>query len=340
MHHIIGDAPGMLFGPTGSGKSMLVRSVIQSATKEGVKVAVCDTEANYMQEDTEWLQAHTKYTHVGTLQGILDWLRSLSGVKLIVVDSIGGPAYGQYVEADRKRAGDTFKKIAHVSHVMQQACLKNGAMGIAVNQPTSEFAGPGGGNSRTGPFGGKSGFYSREVIETVERPPKDGWSISLMQMWKSRHMKLGLTIGSIGISDDKVAVKFRPYQGRRPTGYPETQCIVPNPALGVEEEAPEPEQEEEQPEEEQQTEEPEDATEIPVEEETGDGFLEGGEELQAVLDDIAKIMEEKKYSDIQFKAIMKSKNMEVEYSEQIGDLDTANAVKDILETFGEQRGDQ
>jgi sigma54-dependent transcription regulator len=89
MHHIIGDAPGMIFGPTGSGKSMLVRSVIQSAIKHGVKAAVCDTEANYMQEDTEWLQANTKYKHVDSLQGILDWLRSLTGFKLIVVKLIG-----------------------------------------------------------------------------------------------------------------------------------------------------------------------------------------------------------------------------------------------------------
>ena len=56
MHHIIGNAPGMIYGPTGSGKSMLTRSVIQSAVKQGIKAAVCDTEANYMEEDTEWLK--------------------------------------------------------------------------------------------------------------------------------------------------------------------------------------------------------------------------------------------------------------------------------------------
>lgn len=329
MRNIIGDDSGMIFGPTGSGKSMFVRSIIQSAVEQGVEVAMCDTEANYVQEDIDWLKANTSYAHATRLKGITSWAEKLpKKFRLLVVDSLGGPAYGEYVKADMKRAGDIFKNIAEAAYEIQQYCQTNSAMAILVNQPTSEF---GGKDSRDPePFGGKSGFYTKEVLKTVKLSPEKGWTIIRLDMYKSRHMRSGMVVANIAISDKTVAVKFSAYMGRRPNGWPETKCVIPNPAM----QQPEEVEEEGKPE-------PEDSPdmEIEEEEEKGEDDRQGFEdELKSCLAEIAEIMAEKEIGEVQFKAIMKSKGIEIEFAEQISDLDTALSVREILDDFGEQKG--
>lgn len=335
MQAIVGNDSGMIFGPTGSGKSMLVRSVLQSAVQQDVKVAVCDTEANYIQEDIEWLQANTDYTHKAKLQGIISWAKGLKpGYKFLAVDSIGSPAYGEFVAADRRGAGQVFQRIADAANNIQQYCQSNGAMALIVNQPTSEFAGPSSGgdqnqrSSDPAPFGGKAGFYTKEVIQLVRLKPVGGVSVSQLKMWKSRHMREGMIVGDLGISDNHVVVKFDKYQGRRPDGYPETRCSIPNPAMKQPEES-----------EDESRKEPDTSPEIPIEEGegSGNGFVDGDEELKPLLEEIARLVTEKEISEIQFKALMASKGVEIEFQKQINDIDTAGAVISALKEFTKQK---
>lgn len=328
MHGIIGDDVGMIFGATGTGKSMLLRATIQSAVQQGIKVAMCDTETNYIQEDIDWLQANTEYKRTSKLKGIIDWAEKLGkGYKFLAVDSLGGPAYGEWVRAGMgKQSLDIFKDMARAGFAVQQYCRDNDAMAILVNQPTSEFGGKD--SKEQEPFGGKSNFYWKEVMKTVYVERKEGSSIMRLDAYKSRHHSPDRVIGQIGISNKRVVVMFASYLGRRVDCWPETRCDIPNPGM----------QEEEKSEEEK----PPDDSDVPdmevdeskkVEGEFGDG----GDELKALLAEIAKIRDEKGISDVQFGAKMKSKKVDVEFAEQIHDLDTAAKVKDILKEFGQQK---
>jgi hypothetical protein len=324
MRGIVGNDSGMIFGPTGSGKSMLIRSVVQSAVQQGVKVAMCVTEGNYFQEDVEWLQEKTTYHYTNTLDGICKWARSLNkSFDFVVVDSVGGPGYGALVRANMKEAGNIFQKMAEVTHELQTFCNENGAMGLSVNQPTSELVALQGKEQE--PLGGKSNFYSGEVMKTMKLEQKRGYSIMRLDAHKSRHMRDKFIIANIAISDDRVGVRFMKYEGRKSKGWPETECVLHNPLLeGTE-----------------QTDADSDAPagdvpEMEVDEGAEGDFGDDGEELKAVLGEIAEIRDEKGIKDVQFKAIMQSKKVDVEFAEQIHDLDTAGKVKDILKNFGTQ----
>lgn len=343
MHSIVGNDSGMVFGPTGSGKSMFVRSVAQSAVQQDVKVAMCDTEANYIHEDIEWLKANLDYKHVTRLKNISEWIKALpQGFKLIIVDSIGGPAYGEYTRADMKQAGNIFKLIAEVAYEIQQYCQKNDAMGLLVNQPTSEFSAKEAKEQE--PFGGKSGFYTKEVLKTIKLSPERGWSIIKMEVYKSRHMRSGFVLGTLGISSKSVAVKFGAYEGRKPTGWPETTCKMANPILGQEEEVDgeEPKTEDESPDI------PIEEEEAKTEEETAEKSDEGEQDnpeqedeeskLATIKIEIGEILDQKEISDGQFKAIMKGAKIELDFPDQVNDLITAGRVKVVLEGIGAKGG--
>jgi hypothetical protein len=328
IHGIVGDDVGMVFGPTGTGKSMLLRATIQSAILQDVKVAMCDTETNYIQEDIDWLEKNTEYKRMSKLKGIIDWAEGLKkGFKFLAVDSLGGPAYGEWVRAGMgKQSLDIFKNMARAGFAVQQYCRDNNAMAILINQPTSEFGAKD--SKEQEPFGGKSNFYWKEVMKTVYVERKAGSSIMRLDAYKSRHFAPDHVIGQIGISNKRVVLMFAPYLGRRIDCWPETRCEVPNPGM-------------EEPEKSEKQVPPDgsDAPEMEIEEDddSGEGFGDGGDELKALLNEIRTMMTEKEISTIQFAALMKSKNIGVEHLEQINDLDTAEKVKSCLVSFGSQK---
>jgi hypothetical protein len=139
-----------------------------------------------------------------------------------------------------------------------------------------------------------------------------------------------MVVANIAISDKTVAVKFPAYIGRRSKGWPETRCVIPNPAMEQPEEV-----------EEEGESEPDESPDMEIEEEeekSEDDDQDFDTELTSCLAEIAGIIEQKKIGTVPFKAMMESKGIDVEFPEQINDLDTALLVKEALESFGEQKG--
>ena len=341
MRSTIGADCGMIFGATGSGKSMLTRAVVQSAVEQGIKVAMCDTEANYTEEDIQWLNANTKYHHTSGLQGIKAWINGLAkDFDVIVLDSIGGPAYGEYTAAaNAKLKGNIFQSVAEVMYAIQKYCQDNGAMGMVVNQPTSEFA-VGGASKAIEPFGGKGNFYSKETIMMEGLPHKDGFSWAGMKVWKSRHMRSGMVFAKLAISDTRVGVQFAQYEGRQAKGWPEVACTLMNPLLSDEKEkvkikgqqTTEPEKEPTKPEpepEKQKGNEP--VKEIPIELDESEE-----EQLQSARTAISGLIDVKNISEELFVELAERCSIEAQFPEQINDLQEALNLKSVMEKLPKQ----
>ncbi len=342
MRSTIGADLGMIFGQTGSGKSMLTRAIVQSAVEQNIKVAMCDTESNYTQEDIDWLTANSDYHRASGLQGIKEWIKGLkTGFGVVVLDSIGGPAYGEYTAAPGpKQKGNIFQSAAEIMFAVQKYCQDNDCMGLVVNQPTSEFT-VGNEPKEVGPLLGKANFYTKETILMKKLPPKDGFSWAAMEVWKSRHMRSGLVFGKLAISDKRIGVQFDAYEGRQAKSWPAIRCTLMNPLLSQEKEKVKikgQEQGEEEPEPEKKK--PETQPEPTKEMSTDEGDDSEDEQLQSARTAMSGMIDEKKISEELFKELAEGCDIEAQFPEQINDLEEALMMQSILEKLPVQQADK
>lgn len=346
VHAVIGDHPSMIFGKTGTGKSMFCRCVAQSAVNQGIKVAVCDTEANYIEEDIKWFSENCAYSYVAGLTGVITWIKNVhADNKLIILDSIGGPGYGEYTKAGMKQSGDIFQRIAGICFDIQQHCLNHNAMAITVNQPISEMVGPGGKKKEVVPFGGKSGFYVKEVLYSSKLSFDEESTLTDLVVNKSRHMPNGFVFARMRIDSEKVAIRLSAYQGRKQEMWGEISFKVPNPQINNPPKKPSPEpeaeaEEEEESESEQETEEttPEDdGADFEVdedEEEDEASDLGSGEQVALMIAAIKETIKEKEMGELGFKAMMRAHRIDIKSPDDIKDVDMAVAVGEAVAQFG------
>jgi len=347
---MVGDGSAMIYGPTGSGKSIFTRCLVQSAVNHKVNVAVLDTEGNFTDDDIFWFKATCAYDFKVTLKDVLLWVKNLKqGFKLVVIDSIGAPAYGAYTQAGMREAGDIFQQMAGTVHELKNYCQRNGAMAFVVNQPTSRMtSGPAqSGDRETEAFGGKANFFLKETLVTERVGFRQGQTLISIKSHKSRHMTPDHEFAKLAIENSKVVVQINEYAGRQEGLWGKHSFGIPHPGLGQQEkqlppkhrraQEPEPENDNDT----GQTEDDSPDMEIP-EDQKADAEADIKPEysdLDALIADIKAAVAEKGLGRFAFRALMQGRNIAIEQPTDIKDVDTASQVLEALALYGTEGND-
>lgn len=260
--YIVEEDVGMIYGPTGSGKSFLVEGLVQSAVEEEEKpvaIAFLDTERNFTGETMKWLQQKVSYRYIANFDGVKKWVEALKpGKKLIIIDSLGAPVLGAFSQSSLRQRGEMLLGGVDVLYRLKVYCQENGAMAIITNQPVSEMGAKR--DMRTGdlleeldPFGGKWGHSVKEVFRCEKRDTKGIETHIDIMVHKSRHMPAGHRLARMTINSAATTIEFEKYEGRRGKGRVPVRIIVQKGRHPADEEEPAAEPEEnEQPEEKQE----------------------------------------------------------------------------------------
>jgi hypothetical protein len=215
----------MIYGFTGSGKSQFLTMVIRQGLEVGAKVAMCDTEGNYSGNVKAFLMQNTTYTKTPKFDKVMDWIDKLAkGFDLVVLDSFGAPALGEYARASLKTRGDLLLTGEALAYTVKCYAQENNCMALIANQPVSEM-----GKARdfkTGqltdplaPWGGKAGHYCKEVL-WFEKTKQGLISEFKIVNRKSRHMPDDAVLATFKISNTGFHVTFNPYSGTKGKDLP------------------------------------------------------------------------------------------------------------------------
>jgi RecA/RadA recombinase len=191
-----------IYGPSGSGKSTFAFLIAYSALKMGKSVWWLDTERNlssFMLQMLKDTQGFT-YSYTPVFYEVVQKVRNLPRADLYVLDSLGFPALSEFAVVDMNRRGDILLKCIAVMSYFKQACYRNNALAVIVNQPVSEF-GKNTSEDQLPPFGDKSIFAAKCVWRThvVETRPEQ--TVVEVRAWRDRKHGRGKVLYRIRIGD-------------------------------------------------------------------------------------------------------------------------------------------
>lgn len=164
---ITGNDTLEIFGESGSCKTTFALETAKDALKSGKKVLFIDTERNIVNKP-EGIDLVYFPSFIEAYNYVLALPR---GYGLIILDSVGAPALGEYAKMDMKSRGDVLLKIQNIAYTLKKYTKENNALAIVTNQPVSEFN-----KSKDAvltPFGDKSIYFFKEVwsSETLSSTP-------------------------------------------------------------------------------------------------------------------------------------------------------------------------
>jgi hypothetical protein len=193
-----------IFGDSGTGKSTFAFLIAYSALKAGKSVWWLDTERNLSQVLVQKLQSFGNsfsYAYTPIFYEIVQRVRNLPKADLYVLDSLGFPALSEFAVVDMNRRGDILLKCIAIMSYFKQACYRNNALAVIVNQPVSEFGRSNVGEDQLPPFGDKSIFAAKCVWRTYVVEMKPELTTIEIRTWRDRRYGRGKPLYRIKISD-------------------------------------------------------------------------------------------------------------------------------------------
>jgi RecA/RadA recombinase len=189
-----------IFGDTGSGKTTFSLELMKSAVESGKKVFMVDTERN-LKDDLE-----KDYVYLPSFELIYDFVRSkLPNVDVLILDSIGVPALGQYASLDMRQRGDCLLKCQEIFYRLKKWAYKNNSICMITNQPVSEFGKEKG--TILYPWGDKAIFFVKEVWKSNTLSNSPDKTICSIESFRSRKMGRGRRMFKLTITDSGVVVE-------------------------------------------------------------------------------------------------------------------------------------
>ena len=191
-----------VYGPSGSGKSTFAFLVAHSALKMGKTVWWLDTERNLSSAMVQALQSFNgfSYAYTPVFYEVVQRARNLPKADLYVLDSLGFPALSEFAVVDMNRRGDILLKCIAIMSYFKQACYRNNALAVIVNQPVSEF-GKNTSEDQLPPFGDKSIFAAKCVWRTYVVEMKPEQTVVEIRAWRDRRYGRGKVLYRLRIGE-------------------------------------------------------------------------------------------------------------------------------------------
>lgn len=191
LRELAGEDVAEIFGPTGSGKSLIAASVALDAREDGKKVFYRDTERNLPKKVVEALGRD--YSYDPRMSELLKWtdrVENLPKVDLIVLDSLGYPVLASYARMSMKERGEALLQAIAVTARLKEWAYVNHGLALVVNQPISEMGLQEGEEAR--PFAAKHAFAAKLIMRTVllrgGKPDREGKTLGELRVWRGRDM--------------------------------------------------------------------------------------------------------------------------------------------------------
>jgi hypothetical protein len=168
----------------------------------GKSVWWLDTERNlssFMLQMLKDTQGFT-YSYTPVFYEVVQKVRNLPKADLYVLDSLGFPALSEFAVVDMNRRGDILLKCIAIMSYFKQACYRNNALAIIVNQPVSEF-GKNTSEDQLPPFGDKSIFAAKCVWRTYVVEMKPELTTIEVRAWRDRRYGRGKTLYRVKIGE-------------------------------------------------------------------------------------------------------------------------------------------
>ena len=190
-----------VFGGSGSGKTTFALEVIRTARELGKKVFYIDTERNIKEP-----LPPEEYAYISSFNDLHRFaLQSLPKADLIILDSIGVTALGEYASLDMKQRGEALMRVQSIFYKLKQWTQRNNALAIVLNQPVSDFNK--GEGVILGPFGDKGIYYCKEVWKSIMVGSTPEKTVCMIESFRSRLNGRGKRLFKLDISGQGVKIE-------------------------------------------------------------------------------------------------------------------------------------
>lgn len=201
------------FGDTGTGKSKLILEIAKNGIKHGKRILFYDTEKNLTEEERKIISENGIYIYNPSIDGLYNFAREeiktdKVNADVIIIDSLGFPVLTHFAELSQRQKGDALLQMIAILGILKEWCYrKPDRLAIITNQPESEMGVEKG--ERRKPFGDKSSFATKEIIELVASYPSASETIVDMKSFRSRKFGRDKLIGTMRITNDGVKITWK-----------------------------------------------------------------------------------------------------------------------------------
>ncbi len=202
---VVGEDVLILFGDTGSMKTILALKLVQDALGGGQRAFYLDTEGNLPHHLAEALGGAYKYTPVWS--EVEDIVKGLKDYDLFVMDSLGMIALGNWASMSVKGRGDARLKEINLLWRLKQWAYARHSLVVITTQPESEYAGGDDGPRGQGPVGGKGLFVGKEIWRPVVDKTEEHFTRAKIVAWRSREFGTGAHLLTVTRRDAEIAVE-------------------------------------------------------------------------------------------------------------------------------------
>ena len=216
IHTIVGNDILEIYGPTGSGKTLLAMTIAASAATHGKKVLIIDTEKNTHPDIISGAQLVAAYleqlenveikyiTDIDQIITLLTQIGTKTKPELVVIDSIGYPVLTKFAEMNLQEKGRALLKIINASGILKTKCLLYQFPAVITNQPESML----GKTSEEDlmPFGDKHIYAAKELWRSFLANTTETETTIHIRAWRSRIFPRKQLLYEIRIKPDQVKI--------------------------------------------------------------------------------------------------------------------------------------
>jgi len=198
LRRVVGADILEIFGDSGSGKTAFCLRLFETSSSKKIYI---DTERNFVEPprggDYRYLASFNElYNAVAKLE---------NGYRLVVVDSLGMPALGEYATVGMKERGEILMRCVAVMYRLKNYAARNDALIVITNQPVSELSGSTG--IDRDPFGDKHRYLAKEIWYSQLLASSPSETRCAFFAWRSRRFGRGKRLFTVRIKDEGVSVE-------------------------------------------------------------------------------------------------------------------------------------
>ncbi|MHC1589317.1 MAG: AAA family ATPase [Methermicoccaceae archaeon] len=200
LRKLVGSDILEIFGDSGSGKTAFCTRLVETSASKKIYI---DTERNFAEPEPLKSGDYRFLASFNELYNAVAKLRD--GYKLVVVDSLGMPALGEYAVVGMKERGEILMKCVAVMYRLKNYAARNDALVVITNQPVSELSGSSG--IDRDPFGDKHRYLAKEIWYSQLLSSSPSETRCAFFAWRSRRFGRGKRLFAVKIRDGGVSVE-------------------------------------------------------------------------------------------------------------------------------------
>jgi len=215
LNEFVGFDTLQVFGNTGSCKTRFALQAIKEYSEQDKKCIYIDTERNLLAKPE-----NCEYNYYSDFKEMIrfvcgkkdkkgDYLAFPGlqpGFDLVVLDSMGAPALGEFAQSDARQKGDILLDCEALSYELKRYCQKNNALAIVLNQPESDF------NKSPyqvrRPFGDKAQFFYKEIWKSKIIKQEPAKTVCQIDSFRSRFTGRKNSLFEVSVTNKGVEVEW------------------------------------------------------------------------------------------------------------------------------------